>query len=462
MTEMDRHRAPQDRPAEADGRGAYRDAWRHTPGRIAYAVLAFPLGLASFTALVTGFSVSAGLLILVVGIWLLALTLWITRGLAVGNLELLRLTGLAPIPEPEWDTSPQGPARTWWGRLLTPLRNPRYWVAAIHQGVVQPVIALGVFIATAVWTSVALGGVTAPLWLWAVDRTRPEEEYGKVFGGWRIDGLNPDHAWMVEAGLEFVAGALALLTLPLVMALCAQLSYQPARLMLGRWASDDAAVALRAEARARDAALRAEAQSLRRLERDLHDGPQQRLVRLQMDLSSIERRLAHGDSGAAAELAREARGQSQAALDELRALSSGVAPPLLTDRGLYAALTALAAGSPVPVTAHLDPAVDTAGPEVARAIYFVAAELLTNVAKHAGASSAGLSAVVDEDGGVGRLRLVVTDDGRGGALPEAGRGLAGLNQRVQGLRGEMRVSSPAGGPTEIVVTAPLGEPTLGR
>ena len=113
--------------------------------------------------------------------------------------------------------------------------------------------------------------------------------------------------------------------------------------MLGRWNSDELAAEVRAEAAARGAAVHAEDVALRRLERDIHDGPQQRLVRLQMDLAALERRAESGDADAAAELAREAQVHAKAALDELRALSSGVAPPLLQDRGLSAALDALVA-----------------------------------------------------------------------------------------------------------------------
>ena len=167
-----------------------------------------------------------------------------------------------------------------------------------------------------------------------------------------------------------------------------------ARALLGRWPSDDLASEARAEAAARTSAVLAESDGLRRLERDIHDGPQQRLVRLQMDLAALERRAAAGDTDAAAELAREAQGHAKAALDELRALSSGVAPPLLQDRGLAAALAAVAAGSALPVKLEVDPAVDAAvPPEVARTVYFVVAELLTNAVKHAAASAATLQGV---------------------------------------------------------------------
>lgn len=199
---------------------------------------------------------------------------------------------------------------------------------------------------------------------------------------------------------------------------------------------------------------------MRRLERDLHDGPQQRLVRLQMDLAAAERRAAAGDTGEAVAYAREAQHQAKAALDELRALSRGVAPPLLADRGLVAALGALAEESPLPVGTDLDATLDASvPPEVARAIYFVVAELLTNVAKHARATRATVSARVHWDEPA-RLRVAVTDDGRGGAQLAEGHGLAGLQERLHGLRGTLTVESPPGGPTRIDVIVPL--PSAGR
>jgi signal transduction histidine kinase len=238
-----------------------------------------------------------------------------------------------------------------------------------------------------------------------------------------------------------------------------------ARGMLGRWPSDDLAAEVRAEASARSAAVIAEDMSLRRLERDIHDGPQQRLVRLQMDLASLERRAAAGDSDAAAELAREARGHAKAALDELRALSSGVAPPLLQDRGLSAALEALAMGSAVPTRVELDPAIDAvASPEIARTVYFIVAELLTNVVKHSGASSATLRAWVRPaaPGEATVLDVWLVDNGRGGARFSAGHGLEGLRDRTHGLRGDLEVQSPMGGPTTIGVHVPIpaGLPTV--
>jgi signal transduction histidine kinase len=203
------------------------------------------------------------------------------------------------------------------------------------------------------------------------------------------------------------------------------------------------------------AALQAEDSAMRRLERDLHDGPQQRLVRLQMDLAAVERRVAAGQTDEAVAITKEAQTQAKAALEELRALSRGVAPPLLQDRGLTAALTQLSQDGPLTVTTALDPAIDEVVPaDTARALYFVVAELLTNAAKHSGGRSVELTGNLRYDEPQ-RLRMTVTDDGHGGATLVDGHGLAGLRERLAGLRGQLTVESPEGGPTRIEVTAPL-------
>ncbi|WP_344652778.1 sensor histidine kinase [Cryptosporangium japonicum] len=180
---------------------------------------------------------------------------------------------------------------------------------------------------------------------------------------------------------------------------------------------------------------------LRRLERDLHDGPQQRLVRLALDLGRAEHRFDADPSGARVVLA-DAIDQTREALDELRALSRGIAPPVLVDRGLRGALAALVRRSPVPVTLSVD-VPDELPADVETTVYFVVAEALTNVAKHSGATHCRVE--------VGRRRVTVTDDGAGGATVRPGHGLDGLRRR---LGGRLEVTSPAGGPTTLVARIP--------
>jgi signal transduction histidine kinase len=192
----------------------------------------------------------------------------------------------------------------------------------------------------------------------------------------------------------------------------------------------------------------AEAERLR-IERDLHDGAQQRLVSLAMELGRAKVKF-ETDPQAAAAIVGQAHEQAKEALTELRNLVRGVHPPVLTDRGLDAALSGLAALSPVPVTVRVDlPVRPPAGIEAIA--YFVVAEALTNVAKHARASLVEVR--VSRSGNL--LNLVIFDDGVGGADP-AGQGLSGLAARVAGVDGQLRVTSPAGGPTSIGVVLPCG------
>ncbi|GAA1505768.1 signal transduction histidine kinase [Agromyces terreus] len=205
--------------------------------------------------------------------------------------------------------------------------------------------------------------------------------------------------------------------------------------------------------------MQAEDASLRRLERDIHDGPQQRLVRLQMDLASIERAVDR-DPDAARRMLGEARQQARETLDELRALSRGFAPPILQDRGLAVALESLGARSTVPVVLEIGIPADGAPPvvpaSIERNVYFVAAELLTNAVKHAEARGIRLRASLRDTGATGWwLDLWVTDDGRGGATSVPGHGLAGLEERVRGLDGILVVDSPVGGPTSIGAHIPF-------
>ena len=187
--------------------------------------------------------------------------------------------------------------------------------------------------------------------------------------------------------------------------------------------------------RTRSGALDVQASELRRIERDLHDGAQARLVALSMQLGRAEERLAdHPDSAA---LVRQAREEATAAIRELRDLARGIAPPVLADRGLVAAIESLASRSTVNVEVlgqldhRLPPVVETAA-------YFVVAEALTNVAKHAPGASARVT--VHLDGAM--LVVEVADNGPGGANP-AGGGLTGLKQRVEALDGRLEVHSVA-------------------
>ncbi|OJU84225.1 MAG: hypothetical protein BGO11_10835 [Solirubrobacterales bacterium 70-9] len=199
----------------------------------------------------------------------------------------------------------------------------------------------------------------------------------------------------------------------------------------------------------RRGALDVQAAELRRIERDLHDGAQARLVALSMQLGRAEEGLA--DRPEIAALVRQARVEATAANAELRDLARGIAPPVLTDRGLAAAVEALGSRAPVPVTVDAQIGRRPA-PVIESAAYFVVAESLTNVAKHAPNSRAGVTIRLDRD----ELDVVVADDGPGGADAAAGSGLDGLRRRVAALDGDLSISSPRGEGTRIEVKLPCG------
>jgi len=187
---------------------------------------------------------------------------------------------------------------------------------------------------------------------------------------------------------------------------------------------------------------------LRRIERDLHDGAQARLVALGISLRATER-LIKTNPDAAVALVAESRENSARALAELRALVRGINPPVLAERGLGDAIRALALDCPVPAAAEVD-LPRRLPPPVEAAAYFAVAEALANAVKHAGARSVHIRAAH----AAGVLRIEVTDDGAGGADPSRGTGLRGIERRLGTFDGVLAVSSPPGGPTIIVIEVP--------
>ena len=186
----------------------------------------------------------------------------------------------------------------------------------------------------------------------------------------------------------------------------------------------------------------------RRLERDLHDGAQQRLVALSLQLGLARRKL-EDDPALGGRLLDAARGELNRALEELRELARGIHPAILTDRGLPAALEALAQRAPLPVDLDEMPE-DRLPAAVEAAAYFVVAESLTNVAKYSGAQHASVRVGREDSYAV----VEVSDDGVGGADPAAGTGLRGLADRLAALDGRLEVHSPPGGGTVIRANIP--------
>jgi signal transduction histidine kinase len=261
-----------------------------------------------------------------------------------------------------------------------------------------------------------------------------------------------DTLWWVVVGIIFAA------TLPFVLRGLTWMHWGVARGLLSSFRADALEKEVATLTESRSAAVAAEGTALRRLERDIHDGPQQRLVRLQMDIAAAERQL-DTDPDAARRLLEEARQQSKDALEELRALSRGFATPILLDRGLVAALESLAVRSAVTVRVVSSlPSGSELPTELERNAYFIAAEGLTNAVKHSGGSAIDLRIDlrrIPDDADQTWLDITVTDDGRGGAAAVPGHGLAGLQERVLGQGGTLEITSPAGGPTVVTAHLPI-------
>lgn len=198
----------------------------------------------------------------------------------------------------------------------------------------------------------------------------------------------------------------------------------------------------------RQDAVDTSAAELRRIERDLHDGAQARLVAMGMDLGTIEM-LVDKDPEKAKQLVAQARRSSADALDELRDLVRGIHPPVLAERGLGDAVRALALRLPVAAEVNVELPGRAEAP-VESAAYFAVSEVLTNAVKHADADRIWIDLHHRE----GRLRVTVTDNGRGGAVIGTGSGLAGIERRLGTFDGVLAVSSPAGGPTMVTMEIP--------
>lgn len=441
----------------APKRRGYWSLWAKVPREFAFLILTMPIAITGLVVLSTLFFTGLGLIALVFGIFILVASLFIARGF--GTLELVRLrwAGRSEITRPVWDREHR--EQGFWRATFAPFIDGHYWLYLLHGMVINPIISVVSWSITIAWTSAALGGTTGWIWQRYIPDGRGDQDFWlyDIVIDWLFPGntLNVDPR-VGEAAFEFVIGVIFLATLPFVFRGLTLLHDVIARGVLGSWRSEALEREVAQLDASRGAAVQAEDASLRRLERDIHDGPQQRLVRLQMDLAAIERKLER-DPDSARELLGEAREQARETLDELRALSRGFAPPILQDRGLAVALQSVAARSPIPVTVEIDlPADATLPASIERNAYFVAAELLTNAVKHAEASGIRLSVSTRDTGATGHwLDLWVTDNGRGGAALTAGHGLAGLEERVQGLRGMLVVDSPVGGPTTIGAHIPF-------
>ncbi len=411
----------------ADAWSAVRDRpWRFLaspwPWRsLLYLVGAVPVGIAAALALFVVVGVGLLTVVIAVGVVILAEVPFLAA--VVAAVERRRL-GLV-LPQGRGTAAPTLRERLRAGRRL-PVSWAEVGYAVLLAGVLWVVDGVVVNLAVVVPLTLLLTPLVAPdddvaLFLWTVD---PWAQAPLVVGLALL--------WLV-AGLYLVT-LLAVGQAALTRLL---LDPQPARL----------AAAVADLRRSRVDLVDAFETERRRIERDLHDGAQQRLVALTMTLGRAEVEL---EDGPGLDLVQQAHRQAEEALEALRTTVRGIHPRVLADHGLAAAVHEIADRMPVPVRADLR--LPGRRPEpVEAAAYFVVSEALTNVVRHADASAAEVAAEVAD----GVLVVRVGDDGRGGADPATGSGLAGLALRLEALDGRLTVTSPPGGPTEVRMECPI-------
>jgi len=356
------------------------------------------------------------------------LLLWGVRGF--GALQRARFRAVLGV---EITAPPRGAAGSWALRPVRAWRAPATWRQLGYHLLALVGGTVGGVLVAACWSAPVL----AVAW----------------FAGLLGDGPG------VLAGLAAALLSVAmLLAAPWVARGVARADEAAARVLLGPSRGEELAVRVETLARSRAEIVAATDAERRRIERDLHDGTQRRLVSLAMHLGMARASLTDAPEPVR-QVIEQAHDEATEALAELRQLVRGLHPAVLDDRGLDAALSGIAANAPLPVRLRVDVATRCA-PAVEAVAYFVVSEALTNVAKHADATHAEVS--VERTGD--RLHVVITDDGHGGAtLSPAGRppdgggtGLRGLAQRAAAVDGTLTVESPPGGPTVITVELPCG------
>jgi signal transduction histidine kinase len=407
-----------------------------------YVLLGFPIGLITLVVGITGFAVGVSTAIIWVGLPILVGTLMLSRGFAMAERARINPVLRRRSPHPIYKSNRgQGFLR----RTFGPLADGQTWLDLVHA-IFRFIPSTIGFCFVVVWWAIALGGLTYPLWDWSLPHPPDNYELHELLGF--QDTMATRMFFNVAIGV-FFAG-----TLSWVVRGAALMEAWFARGLLVsvyelRQQVTEAEEARDVARQQKAAAVSAEAVALRRLERDIHDGPQQRLVRLAMDLGRAEQQFADDPERARAIVA-EALTQTRETLDELRALSRGIAPPILVDRGLQAALTALAGRCTVPVDLDTPP-MERLDPGVESTAYFIVAEALTNVAKHSHASEVQVSVQRIATG----LIVTIADDGVGGASLAKGHGLAGLDDRVRAAGGVLSVDSPEGEGTRLTAALPL-------
>lgn len=405
--------------------------WRVMSDAI-FCLTSFPIGLAFFLVALIGGVVGLGLSFVGVGIgilaWTFALMLW---GAQIERTRLRAFLNVNVSEVHHWDeTDGNFIARIW-----QIIRSPQVWRDFLYMGLLFPIGIL------------ELGLVTFPIrFIWA-------PIFYFIFGAqqgviWGIQVTNP-----LIAIIVLIMGIVIAVPTALLINLTAKLHGQLGLLLLGT--SQEEVLSERVEelTESRSAVMRAMHMERKRIERDLHDGAQQQLVALAMDLGRAREKM-ESDPEGAREILDVSHDRAKRVMVDMRELVRGIHPAVLTDRGLDAAVSAVAGRMPITVDVNVR-VHERLLEEVESTAYFVVVEALTNITKHAMADRARVS--IQRDGNW--LRITVTDNGRGGANPELGSGMRGLRDRILALEGTFAFASPPGQGTRITVEIPC-EPSL--
>lgn len=418
--------------------GVFGRWWAAKPWMAAgFMISSFIIGVALFVILVTLIAVGGGLVITLVGIPILVIAFQVWKGAAILERHRIRLFFGKEIPNPYRPVS----TGTLFQRGRSQLADPAIWRDLIYDFLLFP-IGIAEFTIAIVALAFSIGLMSAPSYFWIGNGV-------SVFGdstagtGWIID------TWQ-EALVLVVIGVLLLYPCSWVMVWISKGHVWFATVMLGSSREEELEERVDVLTKTRTDVMEAMLLERRRIERDLHDGAQQRLVSLAMNLGMAKEKM-ESDPEAAMELVTQSHEEAKMVLGELRELVRGIHPAVLTDRGLDAAISSIAGRCPVPVTVSVL-LKERPSEAVESTAYFIVAEALTNVAKHSNATKASVRVMEEAD----TLRLDIWDDGGGGATLSGSHGLGGLADRVAALDGKFEVVSPRNGGTRVYAEIPCG------
>lgn len=418
-----------------DDPGSLWSLLRNLPGVRSWRVLSdalflltsFPLGLTWFLVGVIGLTLGFALSIIGIGIVVLAVSMGLLFwGAHVERSRLRIFLGVNVAPSVHVSDFAGNVAQRAWSYV----RNPQMWRDVIYLMVLFPI-----------------GIAELALVLLPVELLLSPFFYG-VFGSDDVFTWHINHGF--EAWLASILGVIVIVPVSFLINIAASLHGQLGVMLLG--ASNEEVLHERVEelTESRSAVMRAMHMERRRIERDLHDGAQQRLVNLAMDLGRAREKM-DTDPEASRRIIEDSHEQAKQVLIDMRDLVRGIHPAVLTDRGRDAAISAIAGRSPVPVAVDVSFR-ERLPDEVEGTAYFVVVEALANIARHSAATQAGVD--IRREGNW--LRITVSDNGRGGANPEQGTGFRGLRDRITALDGSFALSSPAGRGTRLTVEIPCG------